>query len=98
MNAIERIKMVKAMEFICRNLNDEELLCGWLVSGVADGDIDYGNLAVETDDPDFLKYYISEDEDFADLMDTFLNQMTYAYKSGGLYCDGVVSEAAPIPF
>ena len=28
MNAIERIKMVKAMEFICRNMNDEEAFEG----------------------------------------------------------------------
>ena len=99
MNAIERIKMVKAMEFICRNLNNEEIFEGWLVSGVEDGDIDYGDLSVEPDDRRYvMDFYVSEDENFADLMDTFLNRMFYAYKDGGLYCDGVVSRAKPIPF
>lgn len=98
MNKIERIKMVKAMEFICRNLNDEEVFNGWLLSGVADGDIPYGNLSVEIEDPDDLDIYISDDEEFADLMDTFLSRMHYACKSGGLYCDGVLSRPKPLPF
>ena len=89
MNAIERIKMVKAMEFICRNMNDEEAFEGWLVNGVADGDIEYGTLDVQPDDAEDLEYYI-KDEAFADLMDTFLWCMREARKSGGLYCDNVV--------
>ena len=32
MNKIERIKLVKAMEFICRNINDEEIL-GYYTKG-----------------------------------------------------------------
>ena len=83
MNKEERLKMVSAMEFICRNLNDEADIEKWLVLGVADGDIPYGELC----DDD---YYI-EDANFADLMDTFLYIMKTAYK-GGLYCDGIVSE------
>lgn len=98
MNKIERIKMVKAMEFICRSLNDEEVFNGWLLSGVADGDITYGSLSVEIKDPDNLDVYISDDEDFADLMDTFLSRMYYAQKSGGLCCDGVASVPKPLPF
>lgn len=91
MNTIERIKMVKAMEYIARQINDEDVFEGWLVSGVADGDIDYGDLSVKTTEPDTL-YYV-EDAHFADLMDTFLWCMRRAYKSGGLYCDGVVSKS-----
>lgn len=34
----------------------------------------------------------TEDAHFADLMQRFLNIMSGAKKSGGLYCDGVVSE------
>lgn len=93
MNAIERIKMVKAMEFICRNINDEEAFEGWLVNGVADGDIEYGTLDVQPDDAEDLECYI-EDEHFADLTDTFLWCMREARKSGGLYCDNVVSKSA----
>ena len=41
----ERVKMVKAMEFICRQINDEDVFMGWLMNGVADGDIEYGDLS-----------------------------------------------------
>lgn len=91
MNKIERIKMVKAMEFIARQINDEDVFEGWLYNGVADGDIPYGNLNVETDDEAVLDYYI-EDEAFSDLMWLFLKLMQLAFKSGGLYCDHIVSE------
>ena len=90
-----RIKMVKAMEFIARQINDEEVFEIWLISGVADGDIEYGDLSIKAGDEDEFGTYI-EDENFADLMQTFLRVMREAYKSGGLYCDGVVSEAAKV--
>ena len=95
MNVSERIKMVKAMEFITRQINDEDVCEIWLISGVADGDIEYGDLTVKAGDEDEFGTYI-DDEDFADLMQTFLRVMREAYKSGGLYCDGVVSEAAKV--
>ena len=102
MNKIERIKMVKAMEFVTRQLNDEDIFEKWLICGVADGDIEDGELEVKPGDEEFLDYYI-EDADFADLMDTFLHVMAGAAKYGGLYCDGVVSRNAyepvePVPF
>ena len=84
----ERIKMIKAMEYIARQINDEDILGRWLVCGVADGDIDYGDLTAEED---LAIAYYTEDEHFADLMDTFLWVMGKAYKSGGLYCDGLAS-------
>ena len=90
-NLSERIKMVKAMEFICRQINDEDVLECWLVNGVADDEILYGELIVTTTVPD-AAYYAEYDERFADLMDTFLWVMKKAGKSGGLYCDGVVSK------
>ena len=93
MNTIERIKMVKAMEFIARKINDEEVFEGWLINGVADGDIEHGSLDVTDADMSELEYYIN-DEDFADLMHTFLRLMKKAQRSGGLYCDNVVSKAA----
>lgn len=99
MNAIERMKMVKAMEFIARCINDEEVFYDWIIYGVPDGDIEYGDLNVTEDDID--PYYCGAEgwwnqkeanEHFSYLMWLFLNRMAYASKSGGLYCDGVVSE------
>ena len=88
MNKVERIKMVKAMEYIARQVNDEEVFEGWLMVGVADGDIEYGDL--EPEDDGTLEWYI-EDGHFAELMGVFLRRMAAAEKSGGLYCDRIVS-------
>ena len=89
MNKNERIKMIKAMEYIARQINDEDVFAGWLVSGVADGDIDYADLSEEDDGT--VSYY-TDDERFAELMQTFLWCMKEAYKDGGLYCGNVVSK------
>lgn len=84
----ERMKMVKAMEYIARQLNDEEILESWLIDGVADGDIEYGDLSAEAgEDTD---YYI-EDQHFSDLMETFIDCIKLAKNHGGLCCDFVVS-------
>lgn len=91
MNVKERIKMVKSMEFICRQINSEYIYDCWLCNGVADGDIPYGDFSINTDDD--LEFYYADDTDFADLMDTFLTLMVMARKDGGLYCDGVTDEA-----
>lgn len=85
--------MLKAMEFIARNINDETILNRWLALGIADGDIEYGDLSVGLDNADRLKYYM-EDEAFADMMHNFLWCMARAWKSGGLYCDSLVSKDA----
>lgn len=90
-NTTERIKMVKAMEFLCRNLNNEDHFMTWIQDGVADGDIEYGDLEVKEDDKENLEIYL-DDESFADLMDTFLYIMHRAYHGGGLYCDNVISK------
>ena len=95
MDTTKRIKMVKAMEFITRQINDEGVFEGWMIGGVADGDIKYGDLEVRDEDREDLAVYI-EDESFADLMHTFLYLMKNASRSGGLCCDGVVSEAAKV--
>lgn len=85
----ERIAMVKAMEFIARQINDEEEFDGWLMNGVADGDIPYGDLSVT--DEGAASNYTDDADTFAELMATFLHFMRRAEKSGGLYCGGVVS-------
>lgn len=87
MNKQERTKMVLAMEYICRQINDEDVFDPWLMYGVADGDIEYGDLSGEDAD---LDWYI-EDASFSELMTCFLNRMARAKASGGLYCDGIVS-------
>ena len=79
-----RTDVVRAMETLARSVNDEMVFEGWLMCGVADGDI---NATTEDEE---LEYYI-EDETFAELMGTFLRVMARAKKSGGLYVDGVVS-------
>ena len=87
-NKVDRGKMVACMEYIARQINDQDVLMGWLMNGVADGDIEYGDLDYENVD----EYYIG-DGTFQDLMSCFLRRMVGAYESGGLYCGGVVSES-----
>lgn len=86
MDMKERCTVVRAMETLARAINDELVFEEWLISGVADGDID------ESTTDDELDYYVNDDAVFADLMDTFLHVMRRAYKSGGLYVDRVVSK------
>ena len=85
MNLSRRAKVVRAMETIARCVNDEEVFYPWLLCGIADGDIDD-----DTTDED-LEYYC-EDKTFADLMERFLDLMTAAKRSGGLYEDKIVSK------
>lgn len=93
MDKIERVKMVKAMEFICRQLNDERDMMSWLTYGVADGDIEYGDLSVaENVEDDEAAWYVDDDEGFAELMREFLCVMRSAANDGGLYCDGVIDK------
>ena len=86
----EKVKAVKAMEYLARQINDEEIFEEWLLDGVADGDIDYGDLDVKDEDPEALDYYL-EDDNFRDVLRVFLRVMSRARKSGGLWCGGVVS-------
>lgn len=78
--------MVRAMETLARSINDETMFTPWLVYGVADGDI-----TDDTEDDELLDY-CEDDEIYGDLMGLFLRRMYAAYKSGGLYSDGVTSK------
>ena len=95
----ERIKVVKAMELLARQVNDADVFELWLSQGVADGDIEYGDLespevnGIQDDAGCDLDMYYEDDTAFSDLLDTFLVLMARAYRSGGLYCDRVWSEA-----
>ena len=86
MNKIERAKMVLAMEFIARQINDEDVFDGWLMCGVADGDINYGEF-----DPQMVDECYLDNKTFYNLMNCFLRRMKGAYESGGLYCDNIVA-------
>ena len=90
MNRAERIKMLKAMEFIARNVNDESVFETWLTDGMPDGAIEYGDLTVTDSDYSNFEYDIQDDV-FDIYMAEFLLLMKKAYKSGGLCCDGVLS-------
>ena len=85
MNLSARAKVVRAMETIARCVNDEDVFYRWLLCGVADDDID------EDTTDENLGYYC-EDKTFADLMERFLDLMTAAKRSGGLYEDRIVSK------
>lgn len=89
MNKVDRKKVVLAMELLARCINDEDVFDGWLMCGVADGDIPRFSTDVDTVDD----YYVEDDSTFKDLMSCFLRRMSGAYKSGGLQCDGVVSDS-----
>ena len=84
----QRAKMILAMEYIARHVNDEDAFCDlWLTLGVADGDIKYGSFDVnEVDD-----YYL-EDENFKYMMTLFLKLMNRAWNEGGLFCGEIVSK------
>ena len=89
MNKInERQKALVCMEYLCRQINNEDFLDTWLMCGVPDGDIEYGNL-----DPTqiYEEDYMVSDEGFKDIMTTFLICMKNAYNNGGLYCGEIVS-------
>lgn len=90
MNKEERMKAVKCMEFLARQINNEDIFMRWLYAGVADGDIEYGDIEVTKDDMENLSYYI-EDDNFEYLMTLFLNLMKDSHKNGGLFCDGIVT-------
>ena len=89
-NYKERVSLLKAMEFVARQVNDECVFDYWLTLGVADGDIKYGDLSDATNDFDYAEY--TDDETLSELMQVFLKLMEKACRSGGLYCDGVVSK------
>ena len=83
-----RKKMLVAMEYIARQTNDEGVFNKWLMCGVPDGDIQFGNFDIsQIDDEDSML----EDKNFSELMKCFLNVMTAANENGGLYCGGVKS-------
>ena len=52
----ERAKMVACMEYIARQINNEDVFETWLMCGVADSDIEYGNLDIS----EIEDYYLND--------------------------------------
>lgn len=96
MNKIERIKCVKAMEFLARQVKNEAVFPMWSLFGINSGDIEYGDLDVKKEDENRLSFYI-EDEKFGDLLHLFPAYMDHAQKHGRLLCDGVLGEKGGRP-
>ena len=84
-NDSERYAIIRSMDMLARQTNNETALEMWFEQGISDGDSD-----TETSD-EMLNDYIS-DEKFRDVLDTFLCVMCESYKQGGLSVDGVNSE------
>ena len=86
-NRNERRVSVLAMEYLARQINNEDVLDRWLMGGVADGDIPANSMNVN----DVDDYYI-EPENYAELVGCFLRCMKAAYADGSLYCGAVVGQ------
>lgn len=86
MNREERAKLIVAMEYITRHINDEDVFMSWLMCGVPDGDIEYGSFDTSKVDEYFL-----QDDHFKEVIALFMRLMNSAYESGGLYCDKICS-------
>ena len=72
----EKANLVLAMEYMMRNCASD-VPEGWLMCGVADGDIEYG----ETDAGRVDDYYL-EDENFEELVECFNRQMRVLRRDG----------------
>lgn len=70
-------KAIMCMEFLARHINAEGIFEGWLMCGVPDGDIEYGNLDPDTLDDDIV-------EDIGSFTGCFLRAMKRACDCGGL--------------
>ena len=98
----ERAELVRAMEKVCRHINDEDIIEGWLMTGVADGSVDD-----DTPWEDIYSEYCEDDRTFKDIMASFCRTMRRMVldpeiekpdrKLGNimLYSDTVSSEADP---
>ena len=99
-NLKERKQLILAMETVVRSINEEGISDGWLMCGVADGDLNDDSTWEDVDD-----FYVEDDENFADIMSCFVRTMRRMVdsdeefdeedrKKGNyyLYCDRVTSK------
>ena len=88
-NIEERKKMILAMDFIARHMNDDTEFDRWFMYGVPDGEIkeDFNLNQIYDED------YMLTDEGLRDIMSCFLKCMYSSYKyDGGLQCDNLVCD------
>jgi hypothetical protein len=85
-NFKERIAVIKAMDLIIHNLNDERDIFWWLENGVPDGEINE-----DTPEED-LQWLVEEDDMFADIMSTFTKIMRRQPVNGAMWVDNVLSK------
>ena len=76
------VTAIRAMDYLARCINDEDIFMGWLMTGVPDGDI-----TEDTTDEDILMMY--DEDDLKSFIGCFLRRMKYAGKDG-LYVAGIV--------
>ena len=69
-----RKERILDMDWIVRNLGDEDLLESWLMCGVADGDLDNNSTSEDVDD-----YYIDSDN-YSYITGLFIRIMKRAIK------------------
>ena len=75
----DRKKMVLAMEYLVRHINNDSFIMHWLALGVPDGDIPYGSFDITDVDDDYV-----EDETLREFTKCFLECMSSALEDGGL--------------
>ena len=85
----KRMDMVRAMEYIARQVSNDEVLDLWVNLGVVGNDIPYSVLTDGSEE--WLEKYIT-DEGLSNLMRVFLRVMAMAYAEDGLWCAGVSSK------
>ena len=92
-NKRERAELLMAMDRIATCFNDEELYYDyWRVSGIADGDIIYGeHRGCHDENVDCLMNddWYMDDVNFSNIINTFMLATALARHDGGLYCDCV---------
>ena len=100
-NETSRTELLRAMSTIVGAINNEEIIYGWLSSGIADGD---ENLS----DAELYENYGNDDNTFADIMASFVRTMRRMVDddefdeedrrkgNGYLYCDRVTSKMEEI--
>lgn len=100
-NETSRTELLRAMSTIVSAINNEEVVYGWLSSGIADGD---ENLS----DAELYENYGEDDNTFADIMSSFVRTMRRMVDddefdeedrrkgNGYLYCDRVTSKLEEI--
>lgn len=87
----ERARAIQAMDILATSVSNENYLDPWLMSGVADGDIDW-NLPEEERLQFIVDAGYTEDSEFARITGVFLRVMKLAEEDGGLYIGGIVGQ------